>query len=139
MAEGNYNAEMIGDFLAHLLWELRTCAFEERHPGGKNPELEEQLSKFIRKYSTVGLMRPIQIVQGDLSDEEYERYLPKLLAMKRKKTQKQIEALELLRPVFTEAFECATMYADQLVARKLTWSDAAMLYKDESEHPPKQD
>ena len=67
-----YDTEMIEDFLEHYLWETRASLFEQGNAKGINPELVEQLAKYIKKYGPVGFS-PYTILEReeDLSDEDH--------------------------------------------------------------------
>jgi hypothetical protein len=91
-----YDVEMIRDFLDHLLWEVRINHYEQI-TSEVNPELQEQLTKYIRKRRTVGLLFATQIT--DLDPARLAEYR----TLKAGLRQSQLLALEALRPLFKEA------------------------------------
>jgi hypothetical protein len=101
--KGGYDVAMIRDFLDHLAWELRIGHFENTTaPGTINPELAEQLAKYIRKYHC-GLLI------GDVTSESRDSEgFAKLRATRAQEREQQLNALESLTSLFDEALLCAS-------------------------------
>ncbi len=100
---GGYNVTMIRDFLDHLAWELRIGHFENTTaPGTINPELADQLAKYMRKYHC-GLLI------GDVTSESRDSEgFAKLRATRAQEREQQLKALESLTSLFDEALLCAS-------------------------------
>ena len=85
-----YDVQMIRDFLDNLIWELRVNHYEVASaapaeyfgdPRGDNPELTEQLAKYMKKYNNAGLLSLNQLDVGgaEITEEQKApspRYLP---------------------------------------------------------------
>lgn len=97
-----YDLAMIRDFLDHLKWELRISVFEATHPiGATNPELVEQLAKYMERYDVIGLL-PFASAEN-LSTESVEpirHYVAK-------ESQKYLDHLDALDACLKMAFQCA--------------------------------
>ena len=116
----SYNVEMIKDFLEHLMWELTIADFENRQKDKSktNPELVDQLYKYIKKWNTNALMAAT-IISDDLDIEEKKA----ITEMLTQKTKTALDALNELKEVLLEAFECAKFCQRNKVlmpARKFT-------------------
>jgi hypothetical protein len=99
-----YDVEMIRDFVDHLLWELRISHFETTGTGGGlNPELVDQLERYMRKRQTVGLLMGHQ-ADRNIPREKVQQFREALNALR----QRQIDRLEALRPLLNEALFCAS-------------------------------
>jgi hypothetical protein len=103
-----YDAEMISDFVHQLLWELRVRHFEHVSPGADNPELVDNMLRFNKKRSSMGLLWVHKTREEDepFTDEEIREY-HRIAAGQ---TQAQIYALELLMAgPLNEAIKQASM------------------------------
>ena len=101
-----YNVKMIQDFLEHLKWELRIVHFELSQKNQKiriNPELVEQLGKYVKKWHTAGLMSAYIIKTDDFSPEEAEE----LHNARKEQIEKAIKAFDELENIFKDSFWCA--------------------------------
>jgi hypothetical protein len=103
---------MIRDFLDHLLWELRTVHYEVTGTQAPkiHPELGDQLRKYMQKYNCAGLLAANRFGQAgeDVSPELKAAAVSAYRKQRAELTQKLIDALESLQPLFAEAFQCAT-------------------------------
>jgi hypothetical protein len=96
---------MIREFLEHLRWEYSINHFENTsQPGTMNPELGEQLKKYMHKWNTAGLMRAVTARQGSVTEEMAEEFR----AMRVQRAEAVLQALDALRPALEEAFLCAS-------------------------------
>ncbi|MGD0464653.1 MAG: hypothetical protein ABSB74_19385 [Tepidisphaeraceae bacterium] len=105
-----YNARMIRDFLEHLEWEIRVSHFETANAeNGLNPELAEMLRKYGQRYHTC--LRSCRLLDRDpsCSEEQFRRAFATLRARENPKLTKALEAMEVLKPFFEEAFFCISM------------------------------
>jgi hypothetical protein len=94
---------MIHDFLEHLLWAVRIGHFENTATRGTtNPELVEQLTKYIKKRQTNSLISATSM-DHDVSPEDVKRWRDALARLR----ELQIRALEGLMPLFREALDGA--------------------------------
>ncbi|MFC1633654.1 hypothetical protein ACFL5Z_02325 [Planctomycetota bacterium] len=102
-----YKAEMIRDFLDHLRWELSICHFENTHTKGPmNPELVDQLKKYMQKYNTVGLMEAVVVNREGVPENIADQAIARFHKAKAESVEQSIRALDLLEPVFEEALNC---------------------------------
>ena len=122
-----YDLPMIRDFLDHLLWEVRISHHEmQTQVGSVNPELAEQLAKYIKKRQTFGLLfttatkeRPADNPAG----------VAKLKRVKGNLREAQLEALELLHTtLFPEAFDAAKLGMVSGVMQFETFDHAARFW-----------
>jgi len=107
--KASYDVPMIRDFLDHLLWELRISHYELTTPKTDkvHQELKGQLTKYVKKRNTVGLLASNQLAASATPDE-VERasvILKERLSNQRKVA---IDHLEALADVFDEALRCAS-------------------------------
>ncbi|MHC4539734.1 MAG: hypothetical protein ACYS74_08140 [Planctomycetota bacterium] len=108
-AKRHYDVEMIRDFLDHLLWELRINHLENTNPGCEvNPELCNQLAKYIKKYNTAGLMAAMSIDTDGVPEDVAEQALRTFHIARAQSSQEAIDALESLEQTFEVAFKCAS-------------------------------
>ena len=132
-----YDVEMIRDFLDHLLWEVRINHFENTADvGAINPELVEQLGKYIRKYN--GVLLPATVInrEGATEDQAKATELTYRQIM-RDKRQEQMEHLESLQELFADALKCASLPASQGIYEiRLNAAEIPMDDDDEPEPPP---
>ncbi|OHB54873.1 MAG: hypothetical protein A2Y12_05530 [Planctomycetes bacterium GWF2_42_9] len=126
-----YDIEMIHDFLEHLKWELQIIHFENQQDKFKeNPELVEQLAKYVKKRHTKALM-PATVIQKDKFDSESLAELKaRLRKDKLEQMQAAINAFEILEPIFSQALTCAK-YPDKLPARIITPDEVINGFIDE--------
>jgi hypothetical protein len=99
----HYDVEMIHDFLEHLTWEVRISHFEAVHPETVNPELVEQLSRYVKKRRTAALL-----FSTSLAEQPDPEKLAHLLAIQRKVRARQVRCLETLGILFKEALSVAS-------------------------------
>jgi hypothetical protein len=103
-----YDVPMIRDFLDHLLWEVRIVHFESTAaPGTINPELGEQLKKYMSKYHCA-LMRATDLVGEGLPEATFQRAARYWRTARQEVTASQIAHLEGLQGLFREAMDCAS-------------------------------
>jgi len=104
---------MIGDFLEHLMWEVRISDFElNATRGTTHPEFVEQLQGHIEKYGTSLLPVGLVDTKGK-SKEEIDRTIAEARAEMRERYRSNLEHLEALRSLFEEAINCArSTYAE---------------------------
>lgn len=104
----HYDVEMIKDFLEHLHWEYTINHFENTTAKGTlNPELVDQLAKYIEKYNTCGLMFALVFDDTGCTKEEKESASAAISEVHAERAKKVIDALKSLDSVFSEAFLCA--------------------------------
>jgi hypothetical protein len=104
----NYDTQMIGDFLQHLLWECRIATFEHTAAVGTiNPELVEQLEPFIEKYGPTQLVRQNAVHLGGATVAEGEQAVEVLRTRLRARYTEATEHLEALDEIFSEALALA--------------------------------
>ena len=115
-----YDVEMIQDFLEHLKWELQIVHFENQQDKFKeNPELVEQLAKYVQKRQTKALMPATVIQENKFDPESLAALKAELRKDKLEQMQAAIDAMEILEPIFRQALTCAK-YPDKLPARIVT-------------------
>lgn len=118
-----YNPEQIEDFLDHLRWEIVILDFEnqpkapvitqkqmdeaslDNMPKGMNPELVEQLMQFISKYNCAALLPTNRIDTRNQTPERIQKAIQSYRDTKRKKIKQYLDALEILKPLFTKAID----------------------------------
>lgn len=129
-----YDLEMIQDFLQHLLWEVRISHHESQCDASNpiNPELVDQLEKYIKKRQTAGLLYTVgfeeQVAALAASEpEKFSRF--KQVQAELRKTQ-LIYLESLLRSLFPEAFDAAKDGRKLIVHRFKTMDDAIALYEN---------
>jgi len=119
----HYDAEMIRDFLDHLSWELSICHFENTHKmGATNPELIDQLKKYMRKYNTVGLMAAVVVNKEGVPEDVANQAIESFRKAKAESVEQSLRALDLLKPVFEEALSCIA-HPRSFVTRELKVED----------------
>jgi hypothetical protein len=124
-----YDVEMIRDFLDHLLWEVRINHYEQI-TSEVNPELKEQLKKYVRKRQTIGLL-----FATELDKKADPSRLAEYRKIKAGLRQSQLLGLEALRPLFEEALWNAARPGTLNVLKFRTIDDAiAALEPREDEH-----
>ncbi len=98
-----YDAQMIRDFLEHLMWEVRISHFETvSSPGTINPELVQQLTKYMAK-RRAALLPIIVSRKAVLSTDTF---MAEFNEMMRTKREKEMEHLEALQDLFDQALGC---------------------------------
>lgn len=113
---------MIQDFLEHLRWEYAINHFENTHKAGvENPELTEELGRYIKKYNTTGLMAALKLKASGITEEEERenRAMKSFRVVRAKKAQEVLEALDTLKPYLEEAFECAMCPPNSLMIKEI--------------------
>jgi hypothetical protein len=113
---------MIRDFLDHLLWEVRIDHYEQV-ASGTNSELKEQLTKYIRKRQTVGLLFATMLEEEEPDPLKMAEY--RTLRAEFRKS--QLLCLEALRSLFEEALRCAAK-PDKLNAVNFETIDEAIAF-----------
>lgn len=114
-----YDVKMIEDFLEHLRWELVINHFEHTRPDAVvNPDLVDQLTKCVDKRDTIGLMMMLEIETKGVEKNTAKANIKILREAQAKKSQEGINALEILNPIFQEAFICAR-HPDTLLVKRL--------------------
>jgi hypothetical protein len=110
-----YNVEMIRDFIEHLKWELRIKHFENQQIGEVkiNPELVEQLKKYIVKWNTNALLLTGLIETDKFDSDKLAQVKAEIKKETLEQCQTALDALDKLEPVLNEAFNCAG-YPDQI-------------------------
>jgi hypothetical protein len=99
---------MIRDFLDHLLWEVRIVNFESTAaPGTINPELGEQLKKYMAKYHC-GLLAAMDVGWDGIPEAERQQAARDFRAARQEASASQIAHLEALQGLFREALQCAS-------------------------------
>jgi hypothetical protein len=127
-----YDLEMIRDFLDHLLWELRISHHETTTShGAVNPELVDQLTKYVKKRQTAGLLFTVGFHEkvADLADREPEKYA-EFQRVKGELRKSQLICLEaLLNSLIPEAMDAAKGGMDMGILQFQTLDDAIGFYK----------
>ncbi len=120
--ERYYDIEMIRDFLEHLRCEYANLHFESTHqPRTANPELTHQLTRYQKKYGTVGLRYTIALDDSEASPEETERATECLRQVGQIESQQVLQALDGLAQALEIAFKTATPeFRGKLVTCKWT-------------------
>src|SRR5262249_17729532 len=99
---------MIRDFFEHLCWELRSVHFEASTMGaGTDPELEDQLARYIKKHGSCALLCETRLKTTGESEDRIREAKSRLRASRATWSKEQLDHLEALRPVIEEAFACA--------------------------------
>lgn len=107
-AAARYDVEMIRDFLDHLTWELRVEQFEHgAAPGTIHPELGEQLEIYMSRYGCA-LLPSMHVDGAGLSEEQLEEAMREYREGAKVTTDRDLAALESLRPLFNKALACAS-------------------------------
>ena len=115
----HYDAEMIRDFLDHLSWELSICHFENTHKkGATNPELIDQLKKYMKKYNTIGLMAAVVVNKEGVPEDVANQAIESFRKAKAESVEQSLRALDLLEPVFEEALTCIA-HPEDFMAREI--------------------
>jgi hypothetical protein len=125
---------MIRDFFDHLLWELRINhdELQAAQHGGQpiNPELVDQLEKYIKKRSTSSLLASLFMQDREgATSEEIERNQRACAAAKLRIREEQLAHMEALRALFSEAIECASHPNDIGVLRIKGPEDIEAMYR----------
>ena len=103
-----YDIPMIRDFFEHLTWEARVRHTEcVGRPGAVNPELVEQLAKYIKRRKTVGLLMANRVTPDPTGAVSHDRAMAALGEHNAAQAQAWVDALEALRPLLEEALYCA--------------------------------
>ncbi len=124
-----YDAEMIKDFLAHLVWEVRISHAEHSHlkatldgPPPINQELVEALREYTDKYDTFGLL-PVLYLEDDVHDRAMlETAVSMFHEAQRQRTEDWLKALEALRSLFKIATDIAGLRRSKLNGKTPTMS-----------------
>jgi hypothetical protein len=102
-----YDVGMIRDFLEHLMWELRIAVHENQCEGGRiNPELTDQLKKYIQRRDCIGLLEGMKFAD-DLGDAEGLQAMRDLKRVRLWSRIVALDAIETLQVTFEEALRCA--------------------------------
>jgi hypothetical protein len=112
---GCYDVAMIRDFIAQLVTELRVNNYEQTvQPHVVNPELAEEMARWVEKRGTYLTAR--NLIEGDseLSMEEFQKAAAFYRAYRHRETEEQILQLEALQDLFEEAFFCAERPGQQI-------------------------
>jgi hypothetical protein len=128
--KNRYNGQMIEDFLDNLLWELRAVHYEVSSaapptgPGDKvgiNPELCDQLVKYMKRYNHAGLMA-LSYVDKDpgLTANQKHQAIANYRTARAAVVQEWIDHLEALQPILKEALDCAARSKPIAKVRKLS-------------------
>jgi hypothetical protein len=115
-----YDAEMIRDFLDHLLWEVRILHYESTAtPGAINPELLDTIASLQSKYPGTACLLAATYLTNDreLSGEQVARAEEYWRKARAQASQGWVDALEHLQGLFREALECVSKFAGQVPAR----------------------
>jgi hypothetical protein len=117
-----YDVVMIHDFLQHLLWELRICHFENTHKQGAiNPELVDQLNRYVVKRNTVGLLPARTVDTEGVPEEAVDEAIQNLKGTLAQMMQRALDAFGVLEPFFDDALKCAAHnYGFVVIKTKLT-------------------
>jgi len=102
-----YDVEMIRDFIDHLMWEVRISAMETQRDNVKpNPELVDQLKKYVDKRGVVGLLN-VNELQDDVGGEFGQRARHILRDKLNAQRKDWLLHMEGLGELFQEALQCA--------------------------------
>lgn len=105
----HYDVEMIRDFLNHFRLEYAINHFENTHePETVNPELAEQLGRYMNKYNTCGLMAALALVEDGIPQEVVTKARESVHAARAERAKEVLDALDVLEPFLEEAFICAS-------------------------------
>ncbi len=131
-SDRRYDLDMIRDFLDHLLWEVRIAYHETQH-AGINPELSEQLEKYIKKRQTAGLLfsTAVEMDERQTEPEKYEK-LKRLQGELRKAQLVCLEAL--LHSLIPEAMDAAKNGRNFSVLSFKAIDDAISFYENRSSY-----
>ena len=73
-----------------------------------NPELQEQLAKYMKKWGTCGLMLATQLDRDGASEAEYQHAREVVRRRLAKEAERVLHALDALRPALDVALMCAS-------------------------------